>query len=386
MDESFFPSDNIFDPSDPEQALITQQRVVAEAWKDQTEPFRPSFQNLSDERKAILPVDIYQAYGIDRHELAVPLNASSLHQKIQTALISAYDKRGLHFPVKHLYAIANPDETDESPERIHYEGCFNLMGDYCYRMDTPIHLTKEQDEEAFDFFFLLKLAKLPLAEIDSFLEYHRTANFDGDTGAFCRYLSVLMDGVHEVVGFEEAQVSQSQKDVVEKWCDLQLSQRAANSLKLDKEDWGELESFHSEMTIATYRRLIAYFGRYESLKKEKVPRSKSKASTTESPKKFLQLLNESDIELLQDVGLAIPSKKGKKIKPNIGIGDMSLLYFFFHFIWQHNTGSLTSGRAQMVKYLNCWFEFENDVTPDALRKHNVSTDFIKGLNAIWDKR
>ena len=48
MDESFFPSDNIFDPSDPEQALITQQRVVAEAWKDQTEPFRPSFQNLSE--------------------------------------------------------------------------------------------------------------------------------------------------------------------------------------------------------------------------------------------------------------------------------------------------------------------------------------------------
>jgi len=386
MDDSFFPSDNALDPEDSEQALIIQQRVIAEAWQDQTQPFRASFQDLSDERRAILPVGIYQAYGIDRQELAVPLNASSLHQKIQTALISAYDKRGLHFPVKHLYAIANPDETDESPERIRYEGCFNLMGDYCYRMDTPIHLTKEQDEEAFDFFFLLKLAKLPLAEIDSFLEYHRTANFARDTGVFCRYLSVLTVGLDEIAGFEEVQILQSQKDVIEGWCDLQLSQRAASSLKLDTEDWGELESFHSEMTIATYRRLIAYFGRYESLKKEKAPRSKSKASTIENPKKFIQLLNESDIELLQDVGLSLPSKMGKKIKPNLGIGDMSLLYFFFHFIWQHNTSSLTSGREQMALFINSWFQMNKVVTPDALRKHNVPTDFEEGLKIIWDKR
>ena len=289
MDEFFFPSDNALDPADPKQALILQQRGIAEAWKEQTEPFGPSFQNLSDERKAILPVDIYQTYEIDRQELAIPLNLFSFREKIQTALISAYDKRGLHFPVKHLNAIANPDETDESPELALYQGCFNLRGDYCYRMDIPIHLTKEQDEDAFDFFFVLKLAKLLLAEIDPFLEYHRTANFDGDTGAFCRYLSVLMDGVHEVVGFEEAQVSQSQKDVVEKWCDLQLSQRAASSLKLDKDDWGELESFHSEMTVVTYRKLIAYFGRYESLKKERAPRSRRKASTIENPKKFFQL-------------------------------------------------------------------------------------------------
>lgn len=385
MDKFFFPSDNALDPRDPEQALIIQQRVIADAWQDKTWPFRPSFQSLSDERKAILPVDIYQAYGIDRQDLAIPLEHPSFREKLQAALISAYDKRGLHFPLKHLNAIANPDETDESPSRVLYQGCFNLRGDFCYQMDVPIHLTKEQDEDAFDFFFVLKLAKLLLAEIDPFLEYHRTANFTGDTGAFCRYLSVLTDGLHEVAGFEEVQVSQSQKDVIEKWCDLQLSQRAANSLNLDKDDWGELESFHSEMTVVTYRKLIAYFGRYESLKKERAPRSRSKASTIENPKKFLQLLNESDIELLQDVGLSLPSKMGKKIKPNLGIGDMSLLYFFFHFIWQHNTSSLTSGRTQMAQYVNSWFELENVVTPDALRKHNVSTDFTEGLKVIWNK-
>ncbi len=260
------------------------------------------------------------------------------------------------------------------------------MGDSCYRMDVPIHLTKEQDEEAFDFFFVLKLAKLSLAEIDSFLEYHRTANFAGDTGAFCRYLSVLLVGLDKMAGFEEVPMLQSQKDVVEGWCRLQLSQRASDSLKLDKDDWGELESFHSEMTIATYRKLIAYFGRYKSLKKERAPRSRSKASTIEDPKKFLQLLNESDIELLEDVGLSLPSRIGKKIKPNLGIGDMGLLYFFFHFIWQHNTSSLTSGRTQMARYVNAWFELEHVVTPDALRKHNVSTDFEEGLKFIWDKR
>jgi hypothetical protein len=117
-----------------------------------------------------------------------------------------------------------------------------------------------------------------------------------------------------------------------------------------------------------------------------VPRSRIKASTIEPSKKFLQLLNETDIELLQDVGLSLPSKTGKKITPNIGTGDLSLLYYFFHFIWQHNTIRLTHGRRQMALFVNSWFELENVVTPDALRKHNVPTDFKEGLESIWGKR
>lgn len=371
MDESFFPSDNIFDPSDPEQALITQQRVVAEAWKDQTEPFRPSFQNLSDEMKAILPVDIYQAYGIGRQDLAIPLVTVSFRQRIQATLISAYDHRGLQFPKKNLYAIANPDETDESPERALYEGCFNLMGDSCYRMDVPIHLTKEQDGEAFDFFFILKLARLPLAEIDSFLEYHRTANFDGDTRAFCRYLSVLLVGLDEMAGFEEVSMLQSQKDLIEGWCDLQLSQSASDSSTLDKADWGELTPIFPDMKVEVFRKFIGYFGRYESARKGN---------------ETLPILLESDIELLQQVGFSLPSNPTIKIKPNLGKGDKALLYFFFHFIWKKNATTLKDSREQVALFINTWFQLDVPVTPDALRKHKVESLFEKGLNDIWSKR
>lgn len=386
MEESATFFDDRSNPDDPQHARVMRQQEIFEAWSERAGSFRPSFQHFSEDLKAILPVSIYEMYGVNRADLALPIISDPFLLKIQHLLVSAYDKRDLHFSLKDLHAIANPDEPEENPERVLYQGCFNLMGDTCYKMDVPILLTKQQDEDAFDFFFVLKLAKLPLVEIDSFLEYHRAANFDGDTELFCRYLSVLMDGLHEIAGFDAVQVSESQSKIIEEWCNLQLSQRAANSLQVNKDDWGELESFHSEMSIAAYRKLIAYFGRYPSLKKERVPRSRIKASTIEPSKKFLQLLNETDIELLQDVGLSLPSKIGKKIEPNLGIGDMSLLYFFFHFIWQHNTNSLTSGRKQMALYVNSWFQLESVVTPDALRKHNVSTDFKEGLEAIWDKR
>ena len=386
MDEFATFFDETPNPDNPRHARVMHQQEIFETWSERAGSFRPSFQQFSDELKAILPVSIYEMYGVNRADLATPIISDTFLQKIQHSLVSAYDKRGLHFSLKNLHAIANPDELEENPERVLYQGCFNLMGDICYQMDVPILLTKQQDEDAFDFFFVLKLAKLPLVEIDPFLEYHRAASFEGDTDSFCRYLSVLMDGLHEIAGFDAVQVSKSQSKIIEEWCNLQLSQRAANSLQVNKDDWGELESFHSEMSIATYRKLIAYFGRYPSLKKEKAPRSRIKVSTIEAPKKFLQLLNESDIELLQDVGLSLPSKIGKKITPNLGIGDMSLLYFFFHFIWQHNTNSLTSGRMQIALYVNTWFQLKKVVTPDSLRKHNVSTDFKEGLESIWDKR
>lgn len=371
MDEPLLPFDNTLDPTDPKQALIIRQRRIAEGWQDQTEPFRPSFQNLSDEKKSILPVDIYQAYGIDRQDLAIPLKRPSFREKIQDALISAYDKRGLHFPLKNLYAIANPDETDESPSRAIYEGCFNLAGDYCYRMDVPIHLTKEQDGEKFDFFFVLKLAKIPSIEIDSFLDYHRTVNFAGDTTAFCRYLSLLMDGLHEIAGFDEVIVLQLKKDVIGGWCKLQLPQRPSDSSKLDKENWGQLTPIFSDMKEEVFRKLIGYLGRYESSKKgsERLP-----------------ILLESDIELLQQVGFTLPSDPPMKIKPNLGKGDKALLYFFFYFIWKRNATTLEDSKDKVTLFINTWFQLKVPVTPDAIRKYTIEANFENGLKDIWAKR
>ncbi len=222
-----------------------------------------------------------------------------------------------------------------------------------------------------DFFFVLKLAKLLLAEIDPFLEYHRTANFAGDTGAFCRYLSVLIDGLHEVAGFEEVQISQSQEKNIKKWCDLQLSQRAPSYSKSDKENWGELIPIFPDMKEETFGKLIGYFGRYESARKvnEKLP-----------------ILLESDIELLQRVGFSLPSNAPLKIKPNLGKGDRALLYFFFHFIWKKNATTLKDRKDQVTLFINSWFQLDVPVTPDALRKHKVEANFEKGLKDIWVKR
>lgn len=371
MDEFATFFDDASNPDDPGQARIIRQREIFEAWSERTSSFSPSFEHFSDELKAILPVSIYEVYGVNRADLATPIISDPFLQKIQDSLVSAYDKRGLHFSLKNLHAIANPDELEENPERALYQGCFNLMGDACYQMDVPIVLTKRQDEDAFDFFFLLKLAKLPLTEIDSFLEYHRTANFEGDTQSFCRYLSVLTESRHEVAGFDKVPMLQSQKDVVEGWCTLQLSQKVSGYLKLEKENWGQLTPIFPQMKEETFRKLIAYFGRYESAIKGNETRP---------------ILFESDIELLQQVGFSLPANPPNKIKPNLGKGDKSLLYFFFHFIWKKNATTSNDTREQVALFINTWFQLEVNVTPDALRKHKVEPRFEEGLNGIWAKR
>lgn len=355
-------------PDDPKQALMIRQRDIFESWSKRTSSFRPSFEHFSEELKAILPVSIYEMYGIDRADLAVPIILDHFLQKIQHSLISGYDKRGLHFSLKNLHAIANPDESEDNPELVLYQGCFNLMGDTCYRMDVPILLTKQQDEDAFDFFFLLKLAKLPLTEIDSFLEYHRTANFDSDTQSFCRYLSVLMEGLHEIAGFDEVLLSQSSKDTIIGWCNLQIAPIYSKS---NKEDWGRLVPIFPEMKEETFRKLIGYFGRYESA---------IKGNET------LPILLESDIELLQRVGFSLPSNPPEKIKPNLGKGDKALLYFFFHFIWKKNATTLEDSKGQVALFINTWFQLDVPVTPDALRKHKVEVSFENSLKGIWVKR
>ncbi len=47
------------------------------------------------------------------------------------------------------------------------------------------------DGKEFDFFFALKLIKVPMMEIDDFLDYQLTQSFGGDHEKFKRYLKLL---------------------------------------------------------------------------------------------------------------------------------------------------------------------------------------------------
>ena len=125
------------------------------------------------------------------------------------------------------------------------------------------------------------------------------------------------------------------------------------------------------MKEETFRKLIAYLGRYESARKGN---------------EILPILLESDIELLQRAGFSLPSNPPIKIKPNLGKGDKALLYFFFYFIWKRNNTTLKDSKDQIALFINTWFQLDVPVTPDALRKHTIEANFENGLKDIWSKR
>ena len=75
--------------------------------------------------------------------------------------------------------------------------------------------TRENEPDAFDLFFSLRLAFTDLSEIDDFLNYHQASTFQNDSTAFSRYLNVVVLRKHAT-----AFVYPEVKEVVMEWITL----------------------------------------------------------------------------------------------------------------------------------------------------------------------
>lgn len=341
---------NQFDPNNPEDALIIGQRKIRNDWERKFAAHAPT--NLDISSWVINPVSIYEEYGISRQDLVIAADDQSLVQSIQRHLLEVYNRRSLIFSPQHAFAIADPDETDQSEERLVYQGVL-VFAAIAYDLRVPVVLNRELDVEQFDFFFALKLLKVPQMRMDDFLDFQMKTNFNGNSVLFTRFLRKLLRYVYEELStLTHADIlwyvpTDGWKTSLEEWLDMTgvESRHQTNTkpdLKLASEDRASLpetkKPIQDDINAARFRRAL------NGLKAIK-------------NKDNLPIISDDDLLYLKEQGPYINlGDTHQKIKLALTRNDKSKVYNFFHWLWDKFAEAKNRGITGYAEYLACYFQ------------------------------
>ncbi len=330
--------DDKLSAGNPEHLLIIRQRQIHDAWEEKVQAGQPEPIYSQDQRFEINTGQILGNHGIFVHEIAEQTRGNKLLAEVAINLRHAYDRRGFSFSRSLASAIADPDQSNDE-ERTKIMGIL-LFGERGYDLHVPLLLTRKSDDKVFDFFFMMKLARLDVRDCDTFLEYQMAANFENQIESISRYLQLL---IRQFQPDEILTIGTEVVDSIQEWIKLKMPFSSAQAERVECQ---KIEGNLSD------RHFVAFMDHLESV---------LNAGT-----EFR--IKTQDLELLKSYGLAIPPENNpSKVTLRLNKGDKQLLYHYFHALWEHH-GDLKGEveRIEIAQYLCRWFTNFEKVKPESI--------------------
>lgn len=337
MQSIFDGLDNMLNADDPEEKLIINQLQIRRAWDEKVGNLQPTaiysgHQDLEINTGAILSADrIYEnevaKYSIDNYLL----------YEVADYLRRSYDRRGFSFHRSLASAIADPDQPNDET-RIQMMGIL-LWGETGYDLRVPLLLTKKDDDKEFDFFFIMKLIRLDVVDMDAFLEYQMSINFDNHVEKFSRYLQML---IRKFQSNDVLKLGAGTVETILEWIKMKLPS-TAEPIRIEcVKIKGNLDDRHFN----------AFLDHLESV-----------LNAGNEPK-----ITKQDVELLKAHGLAVPAGENPaKITLRLKKGDKNMLYHYFHALWEkHGDFRGDVEKIEIARYLCGWFTNFEKVKPESL--------------------
>lgn len=337
MQSIFDGLNNMLNADDPEEKIIIEQLQIRKAWDEKVRNLQPVAIYSDDQRFEINTGEILSAHKIFVHEIAEYSLNNNLLTEVADNLRYAYDRRGFSFQRSQASAIADPDQVNDET-RIQFMGIL-LWGATCYDLHVPLLLTKKDDDKEFDFFFVMKLIRLDVMDMDAFLEHQIRINFENQVEKFTRYLQMV---IRKNQSDEVLKMSAETVETIREWIKMKLPSTSEPAriecVKID----GNL----------TDRHFNAFLDHLESVLNAGI-----------EPK-----ISRQDVELLKAHGLAIPVEENPvKITLRLKKGDKEVLYHYFHALWEkHGDFKGDVEKIEIARYLCGWFTNFEKTKPESL--------------------